>query len=313
MSDTLIAQPPATPEVVRPARRMGATKQWPALAVLLAPTFLLLGLFLFYPVAQSFQMSTVSWDGLQPIREFVGLDNWRELFADPVFWTAVRNSFMLAIVSVIIQIPIGLGLAILLDRGSRRFRIFKIVFFLPLLMSSVAVAFLFQGVFDFNFGLLNGVLNQVGLTQLSQDWLGDPTFAIWAVLAVVSWQYIPFYMLLFLAALQGIPVELKEASMLDGASKGQYTRNIQIPMLKGAIATATLLIVIGSLKYFDLIWVMTGGGPDHATSVLATYMYEQAFKNNRVGYGATIATALFAMVFAAALIVLRFARKAQDE
>ncbi len=281
-------------------------------AVFLAPTFILLGVFLILPIVQSFQLSFTDWDGVAPVRQQVGLANWQELAHDPTFWLSVKNSFLLASVSLIIQIPIGLALAVLLDRGGRKFKVFKVGFFVPVLMSSVAVAFLFQGVFDYNFGLLNSLLDTLHLQAFAQDWLGDPTYAIWAVLSVVSWQFIPFYMLLFLAAMQGIPTELREASMIDGANKRQYTFGIQIPMIKGAIATAALLIIIGSLKYFDLIWVMTAGGPDHATTVMATYMYESAFKANRVGYGAAIASALFLIVFTVSLAVMWLSRRSEE-
>ena len=308
--DAIVSEPPRKSRPRRASWRSG--DRW-AVVVFLAPTFLLLVVFLLIPIIQSFRLSTLDWDGLQPHPTPVGLDNWKELFQDPIFWKALRNSVFLAVVSVAVQIPIGLSLAILLDRGGRRFRVFKIGFFFPLLMSSVAVAILFQGVFDNTFGLLNTLLEQLGLGNLTQDWLGNPNLALWSVQAVVCWQFIPFYMLLFLAALQGIPEELHEAALLDGVSKRQYTRKIQIPMLRGAIATAALLIVIGSLKYFDLIWVMTGGGPEHSTSVLATYMYEQAFRTYRVGYGATIATALFIFVFVVALIVMRMTRQAQED
>ncbi len=280
-------------------------------AVFLAPTFILLGVFLILPIVQSFQLSFTDWDGVAPVQQHVGLANWQELAHDPTFWLSVKNSFLLAGVSLIIQIPIGLALAVLLDRGGRKFKVFKVGFFVPLLMSSVAVAFLFQGVFDFNFGLLNSLLNTLHLDAFAQDWLGDPNYAIWAVLSVVSWQFIPFYMLLFLAAMQGIPTELREASMIDGANKRQYTFGIQIPLIKGAIATAALLIIIGSLKYFDLIWVMTAGGPDHATTVMATYMYESAFKANRVGYGAAIASAMFLIVFTVSLAVMWLSRRSE--
>jgi len=280
-------------------------------AVFLAPTFILLGVFLILPIVQSFQLSFTDWDGVAPVQQQVGLANWQELAHDPTFWLSVKNSFLLASVSLIIQIPIGLALAVLLDRGGRKFKVFKVGFFVPLLMSSVAVAFLFQGVFDFNFGLLNSLLNTLHLDAYAQDWLGDPNYAIWAVLSVVSWQFIPFYMLLFLAAMQGIPTELREASMIDGANKRQYTFGIQIPLIKGAIATAALLIIIGSLKYFDLIWVMTAGGPDHATTVMATYMYESAFKANRVGYGAAIASAMFLIVFTVSLAVMWLSRRSE--
>ena len=293
-------------------RTRRTTNLW-ALILLLTPTFFFLAVFLLWPIVESFRLSTLDWDGIQPEQQNVGLANWTELVRDRVFWLAVRNSFLLMFTSICIQIPVALGLAVLLDRGAKRFRFFKVAFFFPMLMSSVAIAILFRSVYDYNFGLLNGLLSAVGLENLTQDWLGDPKWAIWSVVLVVSWQFIPFYMLLFLAALQGIPQDVREASVLDGTNDWQYSRLIQIPMLRGAIAVAILLIAIGSLKYFDLIWIMTGTGPDQSTTVLATYMYEAAFRSYRVGYGAAISSALFLIVFFAALLVLRLTRRVRED
>jgi raffinose/stachyose/melibiose transport system permease protein len=283
------------------------------LAFFLGPTFVMLGVFLFWPIFRSFQLSTVDWDGLQPVVDHVGLQNWREVIHDDVFWLSVRNSFFLVIMSVAIQIPAGMGLAILVDRGARRFKIFKFTYFFPMLMSSVALGMLFQNLYDVNFGLIDATLAKIpGLSSFQPDWLGSTATAIWSVELAVCWQFIPFYMLLFLAAINGIPTELKEAAAIDGATTGSYTRRIQIPLLKGAASTALLLIVVGSLKYFDLIWVMTGAGPEHSTSVMATYMYENAFKSYRVGYGATVASALFLIVFACAMTVMRLTRSSRE-
>jgi raffinose/stachyose/melibiose transport system permease protein len=235
------------------------------------------------------------------------------MLIDKNFWLGVRNGFILLFMSIGIQIPFSLGLALLLYRGGKRFRIFKFSYFFPFLMSSVAVGILFRQVFDPNFGLINSILNSANLEALALDWIGDPKIAIYSVSVLVCWQYIPFYILLFLAALNGISSEVEEAAAIDGAENWKLIREIQIPLIRGSILTAITLMVIGSLKYFDLMWVMTGGGPLFSTSTMATYLYQVAFKSYRVGYGSTIASTLFIVVFTMAILINFLTRRNRTE
>jgi raffinose/stachyose/melibiose transport system permease protein len=283
------------------------------LVIFLGPTVLLLGTFLLWPIIDSFRLSLFDWNGLNVAPKPIGLDNWREMSRDPHFWIGVRNGFILLVMSIGIQIPISLSVALLLYRGGKRFRIFKFAYFFPFLMSSVAVGILFRQVFDPNFGLINSVLDALNLDKFALDWIGDPKIAIYSVSALVCWQYIPFYILLFLAALNGVSSEIEEAAAIDGAENWKLIRLIQIPLIRGSVVTAVTLMVIGSLKYFDLMWVMTGGGPEFSTSTMATYLYQVAFKSYRVGYGSTIASALFIIVFAMAMIVNLITRKSRVE
>jgi raffinose/stachyose/melibiose transport system permease protein len=206
-----------------------------------------------------------------------------------------------------------MALAVLLDKGGSKLRLFKVTYFLPLLMSTVAVGILFKYVYDPQSGLLTTFLQAVGLSALVRTWLGDPGVALYAVIAVICWQFIPFYMILFLAALAGIPSELREAAFLDGATENQYFWKIALPMVKGTIATAAILSLIGSLKYFDLIWVMTEGGPLNATELMATYMYKNAFISFKMGYGSTIATMLFIIVMVVSLTVMSLTRRSTED
>jgi raffinose/stachyose/melibiose transport system permease protein len=283
------------------------------LFIFLGPTVLLLGTFLLWPIIDSFRLSLFDWNGLNVAPKPIGLGNWREMSQDPHFWIGVRNGFILLVMSIGIQIPISLSIALLLYRGGKRFRIFKFAYFFPFLMSSVAVGILFRQVFDPNFGLINSVLDALNLDKFALDWIGDPKIAIYSVSALVCWQYIPFYILLFLAALNGVSSEIEEAAAIDGAENWKLIRLIQIPLIRGSVVTAATLMVIGSLKYFDLMWVMTGGGPEFSTSTMATYLYQVAFKSYRVGYGSTIASALFIIVFAMAMFVNLVTRKSRVE
>jgi raffinose/stachyose/melibiose transport system permease protein len=285
----------------------------PTLLIFLGPTVVLLSVFLIWPIIDSFRLSFYDWSGLNVKPKLIGFGNWEEMLKDKNFWLGVRNGFILLFMSIGIQIPFSLGLALLLYRGGERFRIFKFTYFFPFLMSSVAVGILFRQVFDPNFGLINSILNSANLEALALDWIGDPKIAIYSVSALVCWQYIPFYILLFLAALNGISSEVEEAAAIDGAENWKLIRQIQIPLIRGSILTAITLMVIGSLKYFDLMWVMTGGGPLFSTSTMATYLYQVAFKSYRVGYGSTIASALFIVVFTMAILINFLTRRNRTE
>ena len=284
-----------------------------ALIFFIGPTVFLLALFLLWPIIESFRLSFFDWNGLDPSKTNIGFANWSELAGDQYFWLSVRNGFILLGMSILVQVPLGLGIAVLLYRAGNRFRIFKFAYFFPFLMSSVAVGILFRQVFDPNFGLINSVLTQINLESWALDWIGDPKIAIYSISLLVCWQFIPFYILLFLAALNGIPRELEEAASIDGAQDWKLFRRIHLPLLKGSMITAITLMVIGSLKYFDLMWVMTGGGPVYSTSTMATYLYQSAFKSYRVGYGSTIASALFLIVFTVAMLINFLSRKSREE
>jgi raffinose/stachyose/melibiose transport system permease protein len=283
-------------------------RRW-APAVFLAPAIGLLLLYLIYPLVESFRLSLLDWNGLGAEGRFVGLGNWRTLLGDPLFWHAARNNIVLAFFSVLIQLPIAVVLAVILDRAGRGSRILKILYFLPLLMSSVALGVLFKNFYDPNFGPLNAIFDAVGLGALSQDWLGDTHLALGAVIAVVCWQNIPFYMVLFMAGLSSFPQEVNEAARLDGASEVTIFWSMKLPHLQSTFRTAALLAIIGSLRYFDLIYVMTGGGPEGASELMATYMYRTVFSSFQLGYGSTIASAMFMIVTVISAIALYASRR----
>ncbi|SMB78926.1 carbohydrate ABC transporter permease [Deinococcus hopiensis] len=293
-------------------KRRDLSQTWVAAAFLL-PALLMLCVFLVYPLLSSFRLSLLNWNGLGNTAKYVGGQNWAELAQDGVFRTAIRNNGLLAILSIAVQIPVGLILAFLLDKAGRGSRLLKVLYFLPLLMSSVAVGTVFRSVYDPNFGPINAVLRAVHLDALAQDWLGSTALSLPAVIAVVCWQNIPFYMLLFLAGLSGMPGELREAATLDGANERVIFWKITLPFLQGTIRTAVVLSLIGSLRYFDMVYVMTGGGPSNASEVMATYMYRTVFAGFNIGYGAAISTAMFVIVAATAALALRASRRFETE
>ena len=279
----------------------------------LAPAVFFLVAFLLYPLVSSFQLSLLDWNGLGSGERFVGLANWLRLARDVLFWKALGNNLLLAFFSVLFQMPIALVLAVVLDEASKGSRLLKILYFLPLLMSSVALGVLFKNIYDPNFGPINGFLSAVHLDGLIHDWLGDPRFALGAVIAVVCWQNIPFYMVLFLAGLSSFPRELGEAARLDGATESTIFWRIKLPHLQGTLRTAVMLAIVGSLRYFDLIFIMTDGGPEGASELMATYMFRTVFSSFQLGYGSTIASAMFIIVTAVAALTMRLTRRFETE
>jgi raffinose/stachyose/melibiose transport system permease protein len=282
-------------------------------ALFLLPAFAFLVVFVVWPILSSVRLSFYEWNGITASRRFAGLDNWRALLADEVFGTALVNNLVVVCLSIAIQMPVAMGLAVLIHRGGRALKLFKVVYFFPMLMSTVAIGVLFKAVYDVNFGAITPLARALGAGALARDWLGDPDIALLSVVAVICWQFVPFYMILFLARLVSIPDELRDAAAMDGASGAQCFWRVELPLLRGILVTAMTLSLIGSLKYFDLIWVMTEGGPSHATELMATYMYKQAFASYRMGYGSTIASAMFAIVMIAALATLAAGRRRRVE
>jgi raffinose/stachyose/melibiose transport system permease protein len=288
-----------------PASSRSRRRRSDTLAILgfLAPALVVYAAFVLWPIANTFYFSTLDWNGVgQPIQ--IGLGNFSQLLADGAAWAALRHNVVLIVASLAIQLPIGLALALLLLAPLRGTTVLRSVYFLPQLMSTVAIGILWAFIYNPTFGAVNRLLELVGLGALRQGWLGEPRFALGAIIVVICWQYIPFYMILYRAGLTSIPLEVNEAAMVDGASYWGRFRYVTVPLLAGTTRTAVLLSVIGSLKYFDLIWIMTGGGPSNATDVLATYMYDIAFKRSRLGYGSAIAVVLFLLALLITPVVL---------
>ncbi len=274
-----------------------------AAACFLAPVIILMLIYIAYPIVETFHTSLFEWNGISPDRKYIGMANWEGLLQDSRFWLAFSNNIKIMIFSILIQIPIGFLLATFLDAGGKRFNLFKVLWFLPLLMSSVAIGFLFQYALATNGGLVSSISNLLGGKNI--DLLGSPDLALYTVIGVIAWQYIPFYMVYFVAGYSGFDDQIYEAALIDGASRSKFVRAIAIPMMKPTIISACILSLIGSLKYFDLVFVMTGGGPGYATDLMATYMYSTSFKYFKMGYGSTIAAGMFILITTIAVLVRR--------
>ncbi|MFW6237819.1 MAG: carbohydrate ABC transporter permease [Halanaerobiales bacterium] len=219
------------------------------------------------------------------------------------------NNLKFVVLAITGQLTISLLLAVLVTSKTRLSDFLKTVYFIPLLTSSVAVATLWSFIYHPTFGLLNAFLEKLGLDFLILDWLGSSKSALYAVIAAINWRFIPFYMILFIAAIVGIPKRLYEAAEIDGASAFQSFWYITLPQLKNTIINATVLILVGSLKYFDIVFTMTQGGPNHSSELLATYMYLKTFFDFRMGYGSAIAVSLFILAFVTSFVLLKLTKK----
>lgn len=281
-----------------------------AAIVFLIPAFIFIIIFIAYPIFYSFKLSLYDWNGITSSRTFVGLANWKEITRDSIFRKAFLNNIIIMVLSIAIQLPIGIALATFLDFGGRKFNFFKVIWFIPMLMSSVAIGFLFKYALDANTGIITGVSKLLG--GHSVDLLGNPKTVLVTVTVAICWQFIPFYMVYFVAAYSGIPLDLYEAATIDGATKSQYFWKIALPILKPSIKSAIVLSMVGSLKYFDLIYVMTGGGPGSASELMATYMYKTAFASQKMGYGSTIATAMFILITIVSLTTIKLLNRKEE-
>ena len=269
------------------------------------PALVFYALFALFPMFIALYLSFTQWNGLSP-ETWVGLQNWRALLSDTVTGHALLLTFELMALCWIIQTPISLLLGIFMA-GRQRYRsILGVFYFIPLLFSAVAIGLTWLSILDPNFGLLNTLLNAIGLSGLTRGWLGDPSLAFYVIVGLISWQCIPFHALLYMGGARQIPRELYEAASIDGAGRVQQFFMITLPQLKYTLVTSTTLILTGSLTYFDLIWVTTGGGPGFATRVLPLQMYITAFQDESVGYGSVLAVLLAVIGILLSLALLRF-------
>jgi raffinose/stachyose/melibiose transport system permease protein len=274
-----------------------------AATIFLAPVIIIMLVFIIYPIFSTFDTSLYKWNGISSDKVFIGLQNWQDLVNDAKFWLAFRNNIVVMVCSILLQLPIAIALATFLDAGGKRVNFFKVAWFLPLLMSSVAIGFLFSYALATTGGIITTISQWFGGGKV--DLLGRAPHALFAVIGVIAWQYTPFYMVFFLAGYSNIGVEIYEATIIDGATRGQYFRYVALPLLGPIIKTACILSLIGSLKYFDLIYVMTGGGPGSATELMATYMYKLSFQHFKMGYGSAVAAGMFVLITAIALLIQR--------
>ncbi len=276
----------------------------------LAPAFILFVVFLVYPIFRSVYFSLFDWNGLGPAIHYIGVDNFKQILTDKVFVKAVGNCLLIVALSLGIQLPLALALAIMVGRDLPGRAIFRMIFFLPYVLSEVITGIIWMGLFsaDPSRGLINALWVLIPGAQ-PQNFLSDIHQVLACVFVVLTWKYFGLHMLLYLAGLQNIPREIEEAALIDGANKWQLTRYITIPLLGGTIRTTIYLSVLGSLTQFNLVWIMTRGGPVNASEFMATYMYRFSFVRFMLGYGSAVALVMLLICLAFSVGYLRLVRQ----
>jgi raffinose/stachyose/melibiose transport system permease protein len=276
------------------------------LTVLLGPPLILFIGFVFVPMIFAIWYSLYNWNGYGPLSDFIGLQNYQGVLTGPVFHQALLHNIIIAVLSVVIQLPISIGLALLLNRRMRGQTALRLAVFTPYVLSQATSAVMWSMLLSHG-GPVDSLLKSVGLAALIHFWLASTSLVLYTLFFVVTWQFIGFGIVLLLAGLQGIPPELREAASIDGASSWQITRQIMLPLLGPTIRIWIFLAVIGSLQLFDIVWIMTLGGPANASQTMLTYLYFNGAERTQFGYGATVSVVLFVISFVFALAYQRYA------
>lgn len=260
----------------------------------IAPALLMLSLFVYYPLVRNLVNGFYEWNPFTLDRSFVSIENYTRLFNDPVFYTVLKNNLFYAVISVVLQVGLGLVIAAILeDKLFRRFStFFRTTFFIPVLISMTVIGILFSFIYNPEVGLLNSFLRAIGLGEWAEGWLGNPKTAIFAVIFVSQWQSIGYAVMLFVLAVQKVPGELYEAATIDGAGKLRTFFSITVPQVKEMTFVLLIYTVTGSFLVFSEVYVLTSGGPANSSQVFSTYLYQKAFIDSEPGYASSIANVI---------------------
>jgi ABC-type sugar transport system permease subunit len=281
--------------------------------IFVLPSLVLYAIFMIYPFLQSIYLSFTDWNGATAVKNWVGLDNYRRLFDDSLLWKSLWHNAIWIAIGTIAPLAIGFLLAVLLSNRPKGFTLFRTVFFLPQVLSTVIIGLVWGWIYNPIFGLLNKFLDGVGLESWSRGWLGDTTWALYAVLFAAIWATIGFVFVIFLAGLQNVSRDLIEAATLDGANGWQRFWDVTLPQMANVVTVVAALLLIGGFSVFDIIFVMTGGGPANSTEVIATYAYTEAFTQNHVGYASTLTLVMTVITLIASVIFIRLRERGGED
>jgi len=271
----------------------------------LLPALVVYVIFLVYPLVNTFSLSLHNWDGAHPVKEYVGLDNYERIAKDPKAIESLSHNVGWLVVGTAIPIILGLVLSVLLWQHTPGRLIFQTVYFMPAVMPLIVAGIVWGWIYNPIFGALNSLLESIGLETWTRGWLADPDTALWATIVVGAWTWFGICTTMFLAGLQNVDMELIEAATIDGANSVQRFFYVIIPQLRHVITMVMGITLIGGFKVFDIVFVMTQGGPGTRTEVIATYIYRTAFRLSRYGYGAALSVTLTVLVLITSFIYLR--------
>jgi raffinose/stachyose/melibiose transport system permease protein len=302
------------PPPYRPRRRGIGWAQRLEIAALSGPAILMFVGFVIFPVLMAAYYGFYRWKGFGPPTNFVGLDNYVTILQDSSFHQALWHNGQIVVLSLVLQGPIALGLALLLNRKMRGQSVIRVLIFVPFVIAEVIVGTAWSLILQTN-GAVNDVLRSIGLGGLTEDWLANPKLAIWTLMLILTWKYVGFAVILFLAGMQNIPEELSEAAAVDGASYWQTQRRITLPLLGPTIRIWAFLSIIGALQLFDLVYIIWGQyvSSTAGTSTMATYMVTEGRNAGNYGYGNAVAVVLFVISMAIALVYQRFVLRRDTE
>jgi ABC-type sugar transport system permease subunit len=269
------------------------------------PALFLYLVFMVYPFFQSIYFSFTDWNGVNAVKNWVGTANYQELIHDTLFWLALQHTVIWVIIGTIAPIVVGMLLAVLLWQRPRGFNLFRTVYFMPQVLSSVVISIIWSWIYNPIFGVLNKSLDAIGLEDVSRGWIGDPDTALYAVLVAAIWATVGLCMVIFIAGLQNVSVDLLEAATVDGANSWQRFWHVTVPQMANVLNVVIALLLIGGFSVFDIVFVMTGGGPANSTEVLATYTYKEAFTQNHVGYASTLSVVITVLSLIASVTFIR--------
>ncbi|QEN04657.1 sugar ABC transporter permease [Thiospirochaeta perfilievii] len=279
----------------------------------LVPVLSLLGLFVFYGLFYVIKLSFYKWDGFIPdSMVFRGLKNYQLLFTDPLFYKALGNVFIFMVSTVTIQMFLGLTIALLLRERYKGHSIFKAIFYIPVTLSTVVIARIFMGLYEPYFGVINTVLRSIGLESFTRVWLGDPSTALWCIIIANIFQWTGAQMVFYIAGLTTIGDEIFEAAQIDGAGFWKTFKSIVLPGLWSTHTTVIILGVVGAIKTFDIVWLLTQGGPGNSTQFPATLLYQAVAQNSQAGYGAAISVLMIIMSVILSAVQIKFNKKRQE-
>ncbi|QFG68445.1 carbohydrate ABC transporter permease [Ornithinimicrobium pratense] len=309
---TSLSVPPrdaSTQPTGRAARPVGRRRDWRMAGEILlftAPALVIFGLFVVVPIARAVQFSLYRWKGFGPLVDFVGLQNYVSVLSNEVFRGAVGHNLFIVVASILIQLPLGLAIALLLNRRIRGRGLLRTIIFVPYVLAEVIAGVVWFQLLQPGRGVVETLLGTVGLDGPYQGFLGTPELAMPTLMVVLTWKYVGLAVLLFLAGLQGVPDELTEAAQIDGASWWQIQRRVTIPLLGPTIRTWAFLSMIGSLQLFDMVWILTGGGPANATTTMATFLVNEGTKRQNYGIASAASVVLFVIALTMAVLYQRF-------
>ncbi|MGQ4680618.1 carbohydrate ABC transporter permease [Paenibacillus polymyxa] len=284
-------------------------KQHPFAIIFILPSLILYTLFVIVPTLGSVYLSFTSWNGISEDIRFIGFANFVEIWNSPRVHNALKNTLIMTISLVILENIAAIAMALMVDRIRWFKNLFRSIFYFPTLLSGIVMGFVWAMILNYNFGVVNKILDAVGLGGWTVDWLGDPKYAMLSIILSTVWKGAGYYMIIYLAGLQGIPADLSEAASIDGANGWQQFRYITFPLLAGSMTVCMVLSMISALKIFDQIAVMTDGGPGFATETLTYIIYKVGFGELRQGFGTALAIVLFVIILIITIIQVKILRK----